>query len=191
MITGYIIIDIRSKWLHLTVRLLDEIKHFWTFLAFTAAITLHLETREGYIVVRSTSRSALSDTNVALGHDSWRIDDSLVGVRVVNVLHPILALLLVDQEALLLPSEHFLPLLVLMLERRVCLQDGLVLPLELPDLLLELFDLLALLETAPDCTLSVLQSLAGFFVERGVLCIAVAARAIGYFLLKVLHFLLG
>ena len=93
MITGYIIIDIRSKWLHLTVRLLDEIKHFWTFLAFTAAITLHLETCEGYIVVLSTSGSALSDTKIALGHVSWRINNSFVGVRVVNVLHPILALL--------------------------------------------------------------------------------------------------
>ena len=58
-------------------------------------------------------------------------------------------------------------------------------------MLLELFDLLALLEAASDGTLSVLQSLSGFFVELGVLCIAVAARAIGYFLFKVLHFLLG
>ena len=84
-------------------------------MAFTAAITLHLETREGYIVVRSTSGSALSDTNVAMVRSSWRINDSFVGVRVVNVLHPFLAILRVGQEALLLPSEHLLPLLVLML----------------------------------------------------------------------------
>ena len=80
IITGHIIINVRSKLLNFTVRLLGEIKHFRTFLAFTAAVTLHLETGEGYIVVRSSRGGALSDTNVALVHVYWRIDDSFVVV---------------------------------------------------------------------------------------------------------------
>jgi len=78
---------------------------------------------------------------------AWR-PDSLLRVVVFVVPHRwllIRLLLLQVRETLLLLEEHLLPLLVLLLELRVCFQDGLVLRLQLPDLLLELLDLLALL----------------------------------------------
>jgi len=88
-------------------------------------------------------------------------------------------------------GEEILPVLVLTFKLLVGALDGGFLLLQLADLLLKDFHLLALLHSAPDCAFSILEALSCLLVSVGVLGIVVGAAPVHNRLLEVLLFLLG
>lgn len=91
----------------------------------------------------------------------------------------------------LLLREQILPVLILALELIVGTFNGSLLFLQLANLLLEHLHLVSFLQSAAYCALTVLQSLASFFVLTWILGVIVGATSVSDGLLEVLLLLLG